>query len=177
MRGNVRRLKSSDKLKKQRVSKLKRMSGCALKRKRGDGRRRKRHRSAPVKRPHVCVLKMSNGSAKSVRVSQRRRRRSVSVRRVSRESEKQRLRVVRRVSRRSNRRHLILTQRSQCRRAPSRSRLRRAQRGTKSRRLSGSRDGDLQGRANRLRGSTRRSIVPGLRWMATHRRKRASRRC
>src|SRR2546429_2282419 len=175
MRESVRRLKSSDKLKKQRVSNLKRksgekpqrMSGCALKRKRGNGRRRKRHSSAPVKRPHVCVLKMSNGSAKSVRVSQRRRRR-----RVSRENEK-RLRVVRRVSRRSNRRHLILTQRSQCRRAPSRSRLRRAQRGTKSRRLSGSRDGDLQGRANRLRGSTRRSIVPGLRWMATRRRKRA----
>src|SRR2546421_7799262 len=183
MRGNVRRLKSSDKLKKQRVSKLKRKlgekpqrkSGCALKRKRGNGRRRKRHSSAPLKRPHVCVLKMSNGSAKSVRVS-RRRRRSVSARRVSRENEK-RLRVVRRVSRRSNRRHLILTQRSQCGRAPSRSRLRRAQRGTKSRRLSGSRDGDLQGRANRLRGSTRRSIVPGLRWMATRRRKRASRRC
>src|SRR5438045_6969977 len=112
MRGNVRRLKSSDRLKKQPGEKPQRKSGCALKRKRGKGRRRKRHRSAPVKRPHVCVLKMSNGSAQSARVSQRRRRRSVSARRVSRKNEKQRLRVVRRVSRRSNRRHLILNQRS-----------------------------------------------------------------
>src|SRR5438045_9631342 len=110
MRGNVRRLKSSDRLKKQPGEKPQRKSGCALKRKRGNGRRRKRHRSAPVKRPHVCVLKMSNGSAKSVRVSRRRRRRSVSARSVSRENEKQRLRVVRRMSRRSNRRYLILTQ-------------------------------------------------------------------